>query len=57
VTRPTIREVLGQTIIKEELGKIFNDFMPLIFENSTARMAHKILEEIVEIRCNLDESL
>jgi hypothetical protein len=33
-----------------------NDFVPLTFNYSTARSAHKVLEQIVEIQCMLAKS-
>jgi hypothetical protein len=33
-----------------------NDFITLTYEKSTARSAHKVLEQIVEIQCTLAKS-
>jgi vacuolar-type H+-ATPase catalytic subunit A/Vma1 len=54
--RPSIEQVLRQPIIREELDKILNDFIPLTKNYSTAYSAHKILEQIVEIQCVLGVS-
>jgi hypothetical protein len=54
--RPTIEQVLRLPIIKAELDKILNDFVPLTYEFTTARSAHKVIEQIVEIQCLLATS-
>jgi hypothetical protein len=48
--RPTIEQVLRQPIVRAELENILNDFMPLALEKSTARSAHKVLEQIELIK-------
>jgi hypothetical protein len=53
--RPTIEKVLRQPIVRQELRNIMNDFMALISDYSTADIAHKVLNQIVEIQCMLAE--
>ena len=55
-SRPTIEQVLRQPIVKAELEKIVEDFIPLTFNYATAVTAHKVLEQIVEIQCTLAKS-
>jgi hypothetical protein len=45
--------VLRQPIIRAELDNILKDFIPLTFNFSTAPGAHRVLEQIVEIQCNI----
>jgi hypothetical protein len=45
--------VLGQPIIRAELDSIIKDFIPYTYEYSTAPIAHKLLEQIVDIQCEL----
>ena len=40
-------------MIRAELDKIIDDFIPLTYEYSTALSAHKLLEQIVDIQCML----
>jgi hypothetical protein len=54
--RPTIEQVLRQPIVRSELDRIMNDFIPLTYVYSTAVSAHKVLEQIVEIQCMLAKS-
>jgi hypothetical protein len=51
--RPNIEQILRHPIVRAELEKILNDFIPLTFNYSTAGSAHKVLEKIVEIQCLL----
>ena len=51
--RPTIENVLRQPILRAELDNILNDLKPLTYEYSTANSAHKILEQIVDIQCEI----
>ena len=48
--------MLRQPIVRAELDKIMNDFIPLTFDFSTAPSAHQVLEQIVEIQCMLAKS-
>jgi hypothetical protein len=48
--------VLGQPIIREELDNIIKDFIPLTKEFTTAPSAHKLLEQIVDIQCELSHT-
>jgi hypothetical protein len=45
--------VLRQPIIREELENIVKDFIPLTNEYSTASTTHKLLEQIVDIQCEV----
>ena len=51
--RPTIKQVLRQPIVRAELDNILNDLKPLTYEYSTANSTHKILEQIVDIKCEI----
>jgi hypothetical protein len=53
--RPTIEQILLQTIVRAELNKILEDFITLTFDFSTAPSAHQVLEQIVEIQCVLSK--
>ena len=44
---------MRQPILREEVDSIFNDFIPLTKNYSTAHSAHKLLEQIVDIQCVL----
>jgi hypothetical protein len=48
--------VLRQPIIRAELDQIVKDFIPLTKEYSTAPSAHKLLEQIVDIQCELSHT-
>ena len=45
--------MLRQPIVRAELERIVSDFIPLTFSYATAVNAHKVLEQIVVIQCNL----
>jgi hypothetical protein len=51
--RPTINKVLCQPIIRAELNNILTDLLRLTYEYSTSNGAHKILEQIVNIQCEI----
>ncbi len=51
--RPTITQVLHQPIVRAELDNILNDLKLLAYQYSTANTAHKILEQIVDIQCEM----
>ena len=53
MTRPTIEQVLRYPLIKQELGNILKDLLPLTYDYSTAMSAHLILEQVIEIQCML----
>ncbi len=40
-------------IVRAELDNILNDFIPQTFNYPTAIIAHKVLDQIVEIQCSL----
>jgi len=48
--------VLRQPIIRAELDNIIKDFIPLTKEYSTAPSAHNLLEQIVDIQCEISHS-
>jgi hypothetical protein len=50
---PDIEKALREPIVRAELDKILNYFIPLTYVYSTAVSAHKVLEKIVEIQCTL----
>ncbi len=39
--------------MRAELDNILNELKPLTYEYSTANLAHKILEQIVDIKCEI----
>jgi hypothetical protein len=53
MTRPTIEQVLRYPLIKQELGNILKDLLPLTYDYSTAMSTHLILEQVIEIQCLL----
>ncbi len=48
--------MLHQPIIRAELDNIIKDFITLTKEYSTASSAHKLLEQIVDIKCELSHT-
>ena len=48
--------MLSLPIIREELDNIIKDFTPLTYEYSTAPSTHKLLEQIVDIQCELSHT-
>jgi MORN repeat len=52
-SRPSIEQVLRYPIVREELNNILNDLIPLTYNYPTAKSAHLVLEQIVEIQCML----
>ncbi len=45
--------MLRLPIIREEVDNIIKDFTPLTYEYSTASSTHKLLEQIVDIQCEI----
>jgi serine/threonine protein kinase len=48
-SRPNIEQVLSYPLVKAELGKILNEFLPLTFDYPTSMTAHLVLEQVIEI--------
>jgi hypothetical protein len=56
VRRPSIEQILRYPIVRAELNNILNDFVPLTFDYPTAMTAHLVLEQVIEIQCELAKS-
>jgi serine/threonine protein kinase len=54
--RPTIEQVLRHQLVRAELTNILNDFVPLTYNYPTAMTAHLVLEQVIEIQCELAKS-
>jgi hypothetical protein len=55
-SRPTIEEVLRYPLVRAELTNILNDFVPLTYNYPTAMTARLVLEQVIEIQCELAKS-
>jgi serine/threonine protein kinase len=54
--RPTIEQVLRHPLVRAELTNILNDFLPLTYNYPTAMTAHLLIEQVIEIQCELAKS-
>ncbi len=52
-SRPTVVNLLKHPLVKTELGKILNDFLPLTYNYATAMRAHLVLEQVIDFKCML----
>jgi len=55
-SRPSIEKVLRYPLVREELGNILRDLLPLTYNYQTATSVHLVLEQVLEIQCMLSKS-
>ena len=48
--RLTLEQLFRYPLIRAELNKIMNDFIPLTYSYSTSEKAHMVLEKVIEIQ-------
>jgi hypothetical protein len=55
-SRPNIEKVLRYPIVRAELDNILKDLIPLTYDYPTALSTHLVLEQVIEIQCQLAKS-